>query len=181
MDVVEIAAAVVNGARFFDEINYGVLTHPNVRMRVDDGRNYLMLTARRYDVITADLIHPIFAGSGNLYALEYFRLVRRVLNPGGMVLQWVAGTDAEYKIIARTFLSVFPETTVWADGSMLVGMVEPLKLRRGDFERKLQTPGDARGLRDLGIESFDRLLTAFVAGPVELQKFVGPGPLLTDD
>ena len=181
VDVVELAGAVVRGARFFDTINYGVLSRPNVHVRVDDGRNYLMLTRRRYDIVTADVIHPIFAGSGNLYSREYFQLIRQVLNPGGLVLQWAAGTEAEYKAIARTFVSVFPETTVWVDGSLLVGSLEPLQLRRAEFEAKLGLPGRARGLHDLGIESFDKLVTTFVAGPDELRAYVGPGPILTDD
>jgi spermidine synthase len=181
VDVVELAGSVVRGARFFDSINYGVLSRPNAHVRVDDGRNFMMLTPRRYDVVTADVIHPIYAGSGNLYSAEYFRLMRDVLAPGGIAMQWTTGTDAEYKIIARTFLSVFPETTVWADGSLLVGSVEPLRLRRRDFERKLRDPGSARGLHDLNVESFDRLLAAYVAGPDELRAFVGDGPLLTDD
>ena len=130
---------------FSSRINYGVLSRPNVHLRVDDGRNYLMLTPRRYDVITADVIHPIFAGSGNLYSVEYFRQMRRVLNPGGLVLQWVAGTEAEYKTIARTFLSVFPGTTAWVAGGLLVGSVEPLRLRRSDFEWKLKQPGSSAG------------------------------------
>jgi spermidine synthase len=181
VDIVELAASVVRGARFFDSINYGVLGRPNAHLRVDDGRNFLMLTPKKYDVITADVIHPIFAGSGNLYSVEYFRLLRRVLNPGGMAVQWVAGTDAEYKIIARTFLSVFPYTTVWGGGSLLVGMTEPLRLSRDDFAWKLQDAGRAQGLHDLGVESFDQLLGAFDAGPEELAAFVGPGPVLTDD
>ena len=181
VDVVELAGSVVRGARFLESINYGVLSRSNVHLRVDDGRNYLMLTPRRYDVITADVIHPIFAGSGNLYSAEYFRLMRRVLNPGGIVLQWVAGTDAEYKTIARTFLSVFPGTTAWVGGGLLVGSVEPLRLRRSDFEWKLKMPGSRQGLHDLNVESFDALLAAFTAGPEELAAFVGPGDLLTDD
>jgi spermidine synthase len=181
VDIVELAGAVVRGARFFEAINYGVLSRPNVHVRVDDGRNYLMLTRRRYDIVTADVIHPIFAGSGNLYSREYFQLIRQVLNPGGLVLQWAAGTEAEYKAIARTFVSVFPETTVWVDGSLLVGSLEPLQLRRAEFDAKLRLSGRARGLHDLGIESFDKLVTTFVAGPDELRAYVGPGPILTDD
>jgi len=181
VDVVELAGSVVRGARFLESINYGVLSRPNVHLRVDDGRNFLMLTPRRYDVVTADVIHPIFAGSGNLYSVEYFRLMRRVLNPGGIVLQWVAGTEAEYKTIARTFLSVFPGTTAWVGGGLLVGSVEPLRLRRSDFEWKLKMPGSRQGLHDLNVESFDALLAAFTAGPEELAAFVGPVDLLTDD
>jgi spermidine synthase len=181
VDIVELSEGVVRGAEFFEAINYGVLKRPNVRVRVDDGRNYMMLTPERYDVITADVIIPIFAGSGNLYSTEYFRLMRGVLNKGGMVMQWVAGTEAEYKAIVRTFLSVFPETTAWIDGGLLLGTVEPLRLRRSDFDWKLQAPGRAQGLKDLGIDSFDKLLAAFTAGPDDLRAFVGDGPVLTDD
>jgi spermidine synthase len=181
VDVVELSESVVRAAPFFETINYGLLSRPNVHLRLDDGRNFLMLTRRRYDVITADVIHPIFAGSGNLYSAEYFRLMRKVLNPGGLVVQWVAGTEAEYKAIARTFLSVFPETTVWGDGSLLLGSTEPLRLRRSDFDAKLKLAGRADGLRQLGAPTFEALLTLFIAGPRELAAFVGDGPLLTDD
>jgi spermidine synthase len=181
VDVVELAGSVVRGALFFDRVNYSVLARPNVRLRVDDGRNYLMLTDRRYDVVTADIIHPIYAGSGNLYSAEYFRLLRGVLKPGGLVLQWVAGTDAEYKIIARTFLTVFPDATAWGDGTLLVGSLEPLRLRRADFDWKLQVPGRALGAAALGSPDFEHFLRFYRAGPEELRAFVGPGEILTDD
>ncbi len=72
-------------------------------------------------------------------------------------------------------------TTVWSDGTLLVGSVEPLRLRRGDFERKLDVPGRREALRELGVETFDQVLAMFLAGPDELRAFVGDGPLLTDD
>ena len=181
VDIVELSGSVVRAARYFDSINYALFSRPNVHLRVDDGRNYMLLTRRKYDVVTADVVHPIYAGSGNLYSAEYFRLARHVLKPGGLVLQWVAGTDAEYKIIARTFLSVFPEATAWRDGTLLVGTVEPLRLRRSDFQWKLQMPGRAQGMADLGVRTFEDLLMFYRAGPEELRAFVGPGPILTDD
>ena len=146
VDVVELAGSVVRGAQQLDSsINYGLFSRPNVHLHVDDGRNFMLLTPRKYDVVTADAILPIYAGSGNLYSQEYFQLVRHVLKPGGMVLQWVAGTDAEYKTIARTFLSVFPQATAWRDGTLLIGTVEPIRLRRRDFEWKVQSPGRTQG------------------------------------
>jgi spermidine synthase len=181
VDIVELAEEVAEGSRYFTGINHHVLSRPNVHLRIDDGRNHLMMTPRRYDVVTADVILPIHAGSGNLYSAEYFQLLRRVLKPGGIVLQWVAGTEAEYKLIARTFLSVFPDTTAWIDGTLLVGGVDPLRLRRADFDRKLGDPAVVAGLRDLEVETFHQLTTLFRAGPDDLRAFVGPGPVLTDD
>jgi len=181
VDIVELAGSVARGARFLDSINYSVLTRPNVHLHIDDGRNFMLLSQRKYDVVTADVILPIFAGSGNLYSAEYFRIARSVLKPGGMVVQWAAGTEAEYNLIARTFLSVFPNTTVWREGGLLIGTVEPLRLSRQDFDWKLQVPGRAKGARDLGAESFDKLARFYTTGPEELREFVGPGPILTDD
>jgi spermidine synthase len=182
VDVVELSREVTEAAdKYFGPINFDVLRKPTVRLHVDDGRNFLLMTSSRYDVITADVILPIHAGSGNLYSAEYFRLARRALKPGGMVVQWVAGTDAEYKTIARTFLSVFPETTVWGDGTLMLGSVEPLRLRRQDFDWKLQVPKRKEMNERLGVHNFDELLRLYVAGPEELRRFVGEGPILTDD
>jgi spermidine synthase len=107
--------------------------------------------------------------------------VRRALKPGGLALQWVAGTDAEYRLIMRTFLSVFPETTLWVDGGLMVGSVEPLVLRRSDLDWKLEVPGRREMLASLGVRSFEDLLGLYIAGPDELRAFVGEGPILTDD
>jgi spermidine synthase len=127
------------------------------------------------------VILPIHAGSNNVYSAEYFRLARGALKPGGMVVQWVAGTDAEYKLIMRTFLSVFPETTLWGDGSLMVGSVEPLRLRQSDFDRKMDMPGGAAALAAFGVHGFDELLRQYVAGPADMRRYVGEGPILTDD
>jgi len=179
VDVVELSEAVVRAASFFSGVNHDVLRRPNVRLRVDDGRNYLLLTDKRYDVITADLILPIHAGSGNLYSAEYFTLVRNALEEDGIALQWVWGTEAEYKTIMRTFLSVFPEATLWGRGSLMIGSKKALVLRRGDFDWKLAARPEA--LKDAGFESFEKLLGNYVAGPDEMRAFVGDGPVLTDD
>jgi spermidine synthase len=63
LDVVELSSAVVRAAKLFAHANHNLLEQPNVHMRVDDGRNYLTLTKKKYDLITADLIQAIHAGS----------------------------------------------------------------------------------------------------------------------
>jgi spermidine synthase len=181
VDVIELSGAVVKAAPFFNSINNNLLERPNVRVHVDDGRNFLMLGRRKYDLITADIILPIHAGAGNVYSQEYFRLVSDALDDDGIAVQWVAGTEQEYKLIARTFLSVFPHTTVWADGSLMVGSHRPLQLKAADFDWKLAVPGARAALQDLGYPSFDALVAQYRGGPADLGALVGPGPVLTDD
>jgi spermidine synthase len=182
VDVVELSQAVARGSDWFREVNHDVLRRPNVRLRIDDGRNFLMLTSKRYDVVTADLIQPIHAGAGNLYSVEYFRLAHAVLKRDGLMLQWIGHrSEAQYKLIMRTFLSVFPHTTLWADGSLMVGAAGPLRIDRAAFERKRRRPETRAALDAAGLGSFEALLGRYTAGPEELRRLVESGPVLSDD
>jgi spermidine synthase len=178
VDVVELSGAVVKGASFFTHINFDLLQRPNVRLRVDDGRNFLLTTKQKYDVITADIILPHTAGAGALYAREYFQLVRNALAEGGLALQWNgAPTDTPYRLIMRTFMSVFPYTTLWGDGSLMVGSLEPLQLSASAYESR-RANHDFKALFDWDLDTLRR---SYVAGHEELRQWVGDGAILTDD
>lgn len=181
VDVIELSDTVVRASAFFEHVNFKPLSRPNVHLRLDDGRNYLASTKRRYDIITADTIQPVRAGSASLYSAEYFRLVSDRLNDDGIVLQWFSGTSNEYRLVARTFSSVFPYVTAWDDGTLLVGTKRPLKLSPDAFNWKLQVPELRDMFSTVGIRSFADLVALFKAGPAELKPYVGSGMLLTDD
>src|SRR5262249_47947125 len=46
LDIVEFVPNVIGAARFFPEVNHGVLADPRVRGTIDDGRNFLLVTER---------------------------------------------------------------------------------------------------------------------------------------
>jgi spermidine synthase len=180
--VVELSDSVRKGAEFFKHVNYDLLSRPNVRLRVDDGRNFLTLTRERFDVVTADLIQPVHAGAGNLYSREYFTLVRNVLADNGLALQWIGHRpDTQYKLIMRTFLEVFPETTLWLDGQLMVGSRAPLTLSPALLDAKRARPETRAALDEVGLDRFETLASWYVAGPDALRRFVGDGPVLSDD
>ena len=175
VDVVELSHAVVGGSEFFKNINFDLLTRPNVKLHVDDGRNFLLMNRKKYDVITADIILPRHAGAGSLYSREYFELVRNALADGGLVMQWNGGDSAtEYKLLLRTFLSVFPYTTLWAEGSLMLGSTRPFTISRTAYEARRHTfeqfPWDLATLKRI-----------YTAGPDEAKTFAGDGPILSDD
>lgn len=175
VDVIELSPAVVAGSAFFKNINFNLLERPNVHLHVDDGRNFMLMTRKKYDVITADIILPRHAGAGALYSKEYYELVRSRLAPGGVAMQWNGGeSEFEYKMLMRTFASVFPNTTLWGDGSLMLGSLEPFTLSESAYEARRKTfeqfPWDVATLRRI-----------FIAGPEQVREFVGDGPILTDD
>jgi spermidine synthase len=182
VQIVELSDSVRKAASFFAHVNYDVLNQPHVRLRVDDGRNFLTLSGEKFDVITADIIQPVHAGAGNLYSREYFTLVRNALKEGGLVLQWIGHREpTQYALIMRTFLEVFPHTTLWFDGNLMVGSLTPLRLSEDAFRAKREMPQTAAALDEVGLRSFDDLVSWYTAGPDAMRRFVGEGPVLTDD
>jgi len=181
VDVVELSSAVVEGASFFSHINNDLLRKPHVRVMVGDGRTHLLVTRRRYDVVTADAILPTHAGAGALYSADYYRMVSNVLAPRGLVAQWVGPTGTEqWKMLVRTFLSVFPDATLWS-GQILIGGNGPLELDAASLLMKTQDPRTFAILGRDGTLPASVLLSRFTAGPEDLRAFVGEGPILTDD
>ena len=182
VQIVELSDSVRKAAPHFAHVNYDLLNRPNVSIRIDDGRNFLALTNRRFDVITADIIQPGHAGAGLVYSKEYFTLVRNALKENGVVLQWIGlRPSIEYKLIMRTFLDVFPHATLWHDANFMVGTLTPLSLDPAAIERLRQNPETRAALDAVGLKNFEDVRSRFTAGPDEMRAFVGDGPLLTDD
>ena len=182
VDVVELSRGVVRGAEQFAHVNFDVLHRPNVTIRVDDGRNYLLRARGQYDVITADAIIPTNSGANNLYSAEYFTLVNDALAPGGIALHWNGAGDAtEYGLILRAFVKAFPNTTLWGDGKLMVGWKDPPALSRGRVEAMLTDPRMMDVLKLMHVERFDHLARMFRANPEQARTLAGDGLYLTDD
>ena len=182
VQIVELAEGVRQAARFFRHVNYDLLAQPNVSVRIDDGRNFLALTGRRFDVVTADIIQPGHAGAGHVYSREYFSLVRGALQDDGVVLQWIGHRPRlEYTLIMRTFLDVFPDATLWYDANFLVGTKRPLRVDPRALDRLRQHAMTRDALDAVGLTGFDVLRSWYTGGADEMRAFVGDGPILTDD
>jgi spermidine synthase len=180
--VVELSDGVRRAAPFFSHVNYDLLSQPNVHVRIDDGRNFLSLTDRTFDVVTADIIQPGHAGAGHVYSREYFSLVREALDEEGVVLQWIGHRPrVEYTLIMRTFLDVFPDATLWYDANFMIGTRRPLRIDAGALDRLRADPATREALDAVGLTGFDVLRSWFTAGPEQMRAFVGDGPILTDD
>lgn len=182
VDAIELSEGVIEANRYFTGMNFDILTNPNVRIRLDDGRNFLQRVRTPYDIITADAIIPRHSGANNLNSVEYFRLVRGALKDDGVALHWNGGaTDTEYKLILRAFVEVFPEATLWGDGSLMVGSSQPMTLSRSRVEAMLADPALRELLGLMNVTEVDHLVKMFRAGPDDIRAFLGQGVLLSDD
>ncbi|MBY0229064.1 MAG: fused MFS/spermidine synthase, partial [Gemmataceae bacterium] len=156
--VIELIPEVVEASRLLASANLGVADHPKVEVRVDDARHHLLRTGRRFDAVVSDLFVPWESRAGYLYTVEFYETVRRRLKPGGLFCQWLAlyqvGPE-QLELIADSFSSVFPNTTLWW-GQLhsrypivaLVGSETPLAVDPGRLEERLDAQAGLPGGAD---------------------------------
>jgi len=156
---------------------------------IDDGRRVLAAEPVRYDVVVADLFVPWHPGTGNLYAREMLETVVRRLAPDGLFCQWLPLyqlTREEFDVIARTFLAVFPEVSVWRNDFYpdrpvlgLVGRLGTEALDLVSVARRLEALPDWS--RDLLLETPRGLLMLSLGDLSAARDLVPPGPIDSDD
>jgi predicted membrane-bound spermidine synthase len=90
LDIVELSADIVRLAdTHFSDINATVSTRPGVHTHITDGRNFLLLQERAYDLVSMEISSIWFAGAASLYNREFYQLVKKRLRPDGVLQQWV--------------------------------------------------------------------------------------------
>ena len=182
----EIEPKVLGVARTFAEYNHHVLDNPKLRIVFNDGRNFLMTTREKFDVITADPIHPWFRGAGYLYSTEYFKLASEHLRPGGMVCQWLPIyelTPENVKSVVKTFQEHFPYTMLWLthNDAEIVGSNAPIVIDETDLARRLAEPAIAEDLHRVMMGSATDFLSYFVMGTRGMKEFSRGAIVNTDD
>lgn len=184
VDCVELSGAVAGAVKKLEHAKKA-LTSPKVKVIINDGRNYLLTTEKKYDIITAEPPPPINAGIVNLYSKEYYELCKKSLKPGGIVTQWLPVaqmSDFEARTIIRAFQDVFPFTYLWGWDDLnfcLMGSMEELSV---DYPRLKQRISDNEELMEsIGIKEPEIFMAGFLKGPDSLREYCQGTPPLTDN
>ncbi len=189
VDAIELSKGVISAAQqHFTHINGNVFDNRLFNYKINDGRNHILMTQTKYDMISTGIIHPLVsAGSSNIYTENFYRMCKRILNKDGVMCQWVPLhrlPESHYKMIVRTFINVFPETTLWykytPDFVILIGTQEPLSINFKDFMARCRIPSIREGLAADDLDGMS-LLDSFMMGPEAVREYAGAGPIHTDD
>ena len=185
--VLEISPEVVDASRFFELENHRALADPRTRLIVGDGRTHLMLGREQYDVIVSEPSNPWMAGIASLFTREFFEGAKARLAPGGMLCQWAHTYDIsrdDLRSIVATFLTAFPEGTMWLIGDadvLLVGSTGPLDDRIAGIAEAWQRRGVAADLASVGAREPYAITSLFVAQGDALRTWAAGASLQTDD
>jgi hypothetical protein len=132
-EVEELVVVELSGA--LDEIlrrtpqGEAVFGSERLRLIHDDGRRWLLAhPEERFDLVLAWPLHAAHAGSGNLFSLEFFALLRARLAPGGLVYL----RSADLYSTARTLALAFPHAVRLRGSRYLAGAapfaIDPARL-----------------------------------------------------
>jgi spermidine synthase len=175
-----------------------------VEVVYDDGRHFLRTTREKFDIITSDPIDPWVKGCAALNTVEYYRMCRDRLKPGGIVCLWyplLEGNVETARSAIATFFQVFPNGIVWSNeregngywsgerfayDAVLFGQVEPTVIDVDALQHRLDRPDHERvkeSLREVGFGGFDATADDEGVRPEAidlLATYAGQAPLLKE-
>ena len=132
LDCVEIEPGLVELIQqHTEDFNAGWLGRPEVNIIIDDGRNYITHTKKKYDVISIEIGQVFQPGLGSFYTHEFYQAAKPRLNKNGILCQFVPIkflSKEQFRSVVGTFVDVFPNSLLWYNTSELL---------------LLGTPGDA--------------------------------------
>jgi spermidine synthase len=190
VDAVELVPEVITATTHFSEAAPSAADPSRLRLMSADARRFVRTSPQSYDVIVSDNFHPARSGTGSLYSVEHFALIRNRLAAGGLFCQWLPlhQLDLEtLRSIVRSFMAVYPSgAALLATNSLdtpVVGLIARRDGERFDLEQVRARLKNAPSptLEEFGIADELALLGSFVAGPRALVRFAADAPLNTDD
>jgi spermidine synthase len=184
---VELSAEIVEGARFFENVNDGMLDHPRSKLVVEDAQAYLALSEDEYDIIVSIPSNPWVAGNASLFTTEFFDLVKARLAPDGIFVQWFHDyemTEEAVTTILRTVTSTFPTVSLFAGGAvrdyLLVASHGPVDYDPTRIDARLHaSPRTLEHLAHARIRSHVGIFARHILEGDDVRRIVGEGRLQT--
>jgi len=188
VDVIELEPAIVEFARHFAPITFGVPDLPAVRLLIGDGREFVRTAPESYDLIFSEPSNPYRAGVADLFSQEFYRAIDTRLSPGGIFLQWLQGYEIDARVVQTAYAtigSVFPHIESWqvnADDLLLVATREALV---HDFDRVRSRVAQEPFLSALRwtwrVEGVEGFYSGFVGGDALSAALVAVNPEVSTD
>ncbi len=191
VDCVELTKAVIDASPEFPEINKGVLKDKRFHVYVEDARTFVRHTPRRYDLILSDLVHPMLAGEGFFYSVDYLRDCKKRLAPGGFFSTWAPlhGLRPEdLKVMVRSIQAVFPYVYIWHSSGgenqfcVIHGRLTPLQIDYAAFARRMALPGVRNDLAQIGLNRPEQVLSLMLYDHKAVKRWLADSDQVdTDD
>ncbi len=125
VDTIEIEPAMAEASRRFGARNANAWADPRSRIVFDDAKTWFSSRNERYDIIISEPSNPWVSGVSSLFTAEFYRHVRRYLQPGGVLVQWFQLYEIDPSLVASVLLALgdeFEDYAIYAatDSDLLI-------------------------------------------------------------
>jgi spermidine synthase len=182
LDTVDLNPDVEDINNLFTDVNGDVFHKPRFHFHNDDGRNYLVTSNKRYDVIICDSTHPRAYDSWILYTEEFYRAIQKRLLPGGVFAQWVPVLGSMrgdlFRIHLNTFRRVFHNSTLWyvygSDQAFLLATPNPFSFKAERLQQQLDKLPKWFRAEEYQIDTVARIAGFFWLDGLTMARMIGP-------
>lgn len=116
VEVAELEPSIVHVAERCDAVNHHALANSKVHVVIGDGREVLLSSNEKYDIIASEPSNPYRAGVASLFTREFYQAIASRLNQGGLFAQWVQAYEVDLETIRTVYATlgaVFPHVDTW--------------------------------------------------------------------
>lgn len=188
IDVFELEPAVVRANEFIARRrDRDPLADPRVKIILNDGRNGLALTSKKYDTIVSQPSHPWTAGASHLYTDEFAATVKDRLTDDGVFLQWMNAdfvSPALFRNLAATLLNNFDHVRIYepvVDNMLFIASDGDIRPEQIDAPELPMNPADAAFYDQMGVRTPTHLLSMLRIDEPTLRDLVGDADIVTDE
>ncbi len=184
---IELEPAVIETSKYFAAVNHSPENDPRVHIEINDGRNFLLATDQRFDVIISEPSNPWQAGVCNLFTREYFQLCKNRLRPGGVFGVWcqiVEVPGVNVRGILSALRQVFPHCAVMLLNEcdiVVLASDNPIQIDLDKLRESMKNKDVAEDFRRAAIDSPETFAARFVIAPDGIDNFIhGIAPNVDD-
>jgi hypothetical protein len=134
VETVEIESAMAEASRGFMPRNSGAFADPRGAILIDDAKSFFSARSRRYDLIISEPSNPWVSGVSSLFTREFYRRIRKHLEPGGLLVQWIQLYEMDASLVATVIGALgeeFAHYAIFAPSDhdlLIVAAEEPVPL-----------------------------------------------------
>ncbi len=189
VDVIELEPEVINANMAIKDLRtLDPLSDSRINVVINDARNALNLTSKKYDIIVSQPSHPWTAGASHLFTQEFLTLGKEHLLRDGVFVQWMNSQfldEGLLRSMAATLLSVFEYVRIYqTDPGVLTFLASDSPI---DIEKQIIRSEGRPIIDDLnhystnGMNSVEDVLLTLAVDEEGLTRFAQYADPITDD
>ncbi|MBT7950119.1 MAG: fused MFS/spermidine synthase, partial [Gammaproteobacteria bacterium] len=188
IDVIELEPEVIEANRAVSSFRSDdPLADARVNIIINDARNALRLSSKRYDIIVSQPSHPWTAGASHLYTLEFMAIAKDHLHKDGVFVQWMNTEFVDEELLrtlAATLLKVFTNVRAYQPNPgalFLLASDADLKIEHEIARTGRPLNEHLNHYARLGLNSVEDFVVSLALDERGLRNFAEGGAISTDN